>query len=71
VFPFALGWLTSTPAVAATPLMRGPRLTAVNHIPALAPVETAFPNLAESAITHSIKDNSREKRESKGKANGR
>ena len=46
VFPFALGRFTSTPAVAATPLMRGLHATAIHHIPALTPVKTPFPKLA-------------------------
>jgi hypothetical protein len=70
VFPFAFGRFTSTPAIAATPLMRGLHVTAVHHIPAFAQVLTPFTKLVEQTITHSIKDNSRERRESKREVEG-
>jgi hypothetical protein len=51
--------------------MRGLHATAVHHIPALSPVQTPFPKLAEPETTQSIKDKSRERRESKGGHTGR
>jgi hypothetical protein len=70
VFVFALALLTSIPATAATPLMRGLYVPAVYHIPAFTPVSNPFPKLAESAITDSINYDSREKRDAKEKRRG-
>jgi|AntAceMinimDraft_5_1070358.scaffolds.fasta_scaffold59442_2 hypothetical protein len=50
--------------------MRGLQVTAVHHISALAPVSIPFPKLVEPEITHSIKDNLRERRESKEEVEG-
>jgi hypothetical protein len=59
VLAFALGKFTSTPAIVATPLVRGLHVPEVHHIPALAPVQAPFQKLAEPVFTRRIKDNSR------------
>ena len=45
-------------------------MTAVDHIPALAPVKTPFPKLAEPTITHSIKETRARGANRRGKKRG-